>query len=756
MQMLFVIVAVVVCSASALTNTTDDSKRAAVSKVTQMLEDLQQKVLSEGNKETLSYDKFACFCKDGIAAKTKAIDDGTTSKGSLEANIESLAAARDGLDSDIEDLNQKIADTEKEIADARKEAAADLALYTTNENDLSMALTSLKDAIAFMEASKTKAGGISLAQRQSFAETLRTSIAMADALGLKIAPALLQAREDPEETWEYDGFHGGDIIAMLKDLDGKFKAEKSALDQAESARVQAFNTFITTKTNFIEDPATGLKKQLADKTEERATKIVELETASKDLTVTAATLLDDQSYLLELTQICKDKGKTHEQRETVRTDELSALTAAIAILKGTVTEKTTKATVRLVERSARVHLGILNAHSPAAMAAIEADAEAAEGTPLAFLQQRLEARAARPKFLDTISKALDKDLAEPERQEETSMQSAVASESRQRSDGRKAAVALLRSKGVEMKSTLLTALADEVAKDPFAKVKSIIQALIEKLLKDASAENTQKGWCDQELSRSTMKRTNAAKAVATLNAGMAKLEVRRDVLLEEISTLSTAILKLDQDQEDADTLRASEAALANTTIEEAEAGLEAVSEAIKILEEFYKTAAKGRVNMSLVQGPTDDMPDAGFDNGEAYLGSQGDATGVIGMLEVIKGDFVRTVKETEKSEAEAKKDHYDFTVTTQSSLAEKNTAKTEKTKEKDEAVGDLDTSSSSLDEEMLSLTTAIKELLVHKETCIDTGMSYSERVANREEEIAALKKALCIFENFDGDFAGKC
>jgi len=73
MQMLFVIVAVVVCSASALTNTTDDSKRAAVSKVTQMLEDLQEKVLSEGNKETLSYDKFACFCKDGIAQRPRQL-----------------------------------------------------------------------------------------------------------------------------------------------------------------------------------------------------------------------------------------------------------------------------------------------------------------------------------------------------------------------------------------------------------------------------------------------------------------------------------------------------------------------------------------------------------------------------------------------------------------------------------------------------------------------------------------------------------
>jgi len=38
---------------------------------------------------------------------------------------------------------------------------------------------------------------------------------------------------------------------------------------------------------------------------------------------------------------------------------------------------------------------------------------------------------------------------------------------------------------------------------------------------------------------------------------------------------------------------------------------------------------------------------------------------------------------------------------------------------------------------------ALQELEELKPVCIDTGMSYEERVEKREEEIAALKKALC-------------
>lgn len=46
------------------------------------------------------------------------------------------------------------------------------------------------------------------------------------------------------------------------------------------------------------------------------------------------------------------------------------------------------------------------------------------------------------------------------------------------------------------------------------------------------------------------------------------------------------------------------------------------------------------------------------------------------------------------------------------------------------------------------LKIAIKELLELKPTCIDTGMSYEERVARREDEIESLKKALCVLQQF--------
>merc|ERR1712046_120106 len=92
-----------------------------------------------------------------------------------------------------------------------------------------------------------------------------------------------------------------------------------------------------------------------------------------------------------------------------------------------------------------------------------------------------------------------------------------------------------------------------------------------------------------------------------------------------------------------------------------EAGLEAVSEAIDILDKFYKTAANEEVDLGLIQkGPLDDMPDAGFDSGEAYTGAGGESGGILGMLDVIKSDFERTIKMTTEAEEKAKDEYRNF------------------------------------------------------------------------------------------------
>merc|ERR1719326_64472 len=127
--------------------------------------------------------------------------------------------------------------------------------------------------------------------------------------------------------------------------------------------------------------------ELSDAKSEKAQTEEAIASKSQQLSTVAAVLLDDQQYLRELSQMCSDKAKTWDQRTKVRQDELSALTAAMTIVKGTVKEKTTAATVRLTQEGVQVRLAEAMAETPSAMEADEEEAEAADAAPASFLQK---------------------------------------------------------------------------------------------------------------------------------------------------------------------------------------------------------------------------------------------------------------------------------------------------------------------------------------------------------------------------------
>jgi len=681
-----------------------DAKMAAVDKVVSMMEDLKAKVLAEGEAEAQTYNKFSCFCKDTTAEKTAAIKKAEDEVAALSTTIETLASERDELDTLISTLEADIAEAEKIMAETDATRKADLSVYEKNAADLSGAIVALESAIKALKASAKP----SLVQLQSISKTIQTAVLMADALGLgseKTQQTLAFLQQAPDVPMENYKFHSGGIIDTLEGLLKDFRQEKVDLDAEEVKSVATYDSKMQEQTDIKKAKNVELEQAQKSKSQKQE----EIGTNSQVRSTTAAVLLDDQKYLMELSQMCADKAKTWDQRTKVRADELSALTAATEIIKTTVSEKTQASTIRFAQQGVAVKLAHAMAKSPEMLENLEAEAEAADSAP-AFIQQ-------------SSSKA-------------RSLRGAPAK------DGRQVVIELLKSKGAQLKSTLLTSLVSHVAEDPFAKVKVLIQELIERLLKEANAEANQKGWCDKATKDATQKKDYAAQEVEALNGEMATLEALRDKLTEELAVLDTEIQELKDSRADAEALRAEEKAENEHTVQEAEAGLEAVLQAIDILKKFYATVKKETVE--LVQQPEKDAPDAGFKNFESYNGDQSTSGGIVGMLEVIQSDFERTITETEKAEAQAEQDHLKFMTETGVSLAEKETAHEQKTAENEDAKEKLADATENFKSQAEILRGAVSELLDLKPVCVDTGMSYEERVARREDEIEALKKADCI------------
>merc|ERR1719161_2664354 len=137
--------------------------------------------------------------------------------------------------------------------------------------------------------------------------------------------------------------------------------------------------------------------------------------------------------------------------------------------------------------------------------------------------------------VDRATRELQQELDHPEKMAAGKHVDSMASSLAPSDDGRQAVMALLRKQGMALHSTMLTSLASQIAADPFAKIKKLIQELIERMLQEAANEANQKGWCDKAIGDAEQKRDYTVDKIDDLNSDMAKLEATRDMLHEEIA-----------------------------------------------------------------------------------------------------------------------------------------------------------------------------------------------------------------------------
>merc|ERR1719181_1050152 len=418
---------------------------------------------------------------------------------------------------------------------------------------------------------------------KSVFKTVRKAALMADAMNLKNSASRQKVITELLQKGGGDGAdvgqvnyedHSGGVVEVVEEMEGTFVEEEADLKHEEQVAQQDHDKLVLSKELQI-----GTAEKNLEKTEEtRATTTKEIASTQQDLTTTLAQLHDDQAYLKDLTAKCEDKSKEWDQRSKMRQDELSAITEALAIIKGTVSSKTTEKTVRFVQQKAAVkpHAVVVDDDS--------ADSEDDDEEDVSFLQ--VESPRAK---LSLLAKGM--------KQSKGFLQS---------QDPRDRLVALLTSKGQELKSTVLSALATKVAADPFAKIKKLVQELIERLLQEAADEANHKGWCDKELTNARQQRGYKSDAVKALNSQLESAEAKRDKLAEEIATLTTELAELEDSLSKTTEQRQAESAENAATVSEAQEGQEAVQQALDVLDHFYKTAAKAEVELVQVSKGVDD------------------------------------------------------------------------------------------------------------------------------------------------------
>jgi len=316
--------------------------------------------------------------------------------------------------------------------------------------------------------------------------------------------------------------------------------------------------------------------------------------------------------------------------------------------------------------------------------------------------------------------------------------------SSQKSPSQEKVISFLNEQARKTGSRLLSEMALSAQANPFGKVKKMIKDLIVKLMEEATSETEHKGWCDTELTTNKQTRDKKTSEVNDLQSNIEDLTATIAQLTQDIADLTAAVKELDADMAKQTEERSASKAKNTQTIKDAKAAQVAVEQAMAVLKDFYAKSAEATAFAQ--QSPAEDAPET-FE--KPYKGLLAEGGNVVDFLEVILTDFSRLESETTSAEAEEEDEYKTFMFESKKDKALKENeiklksgTKTDKESALQQANEDLKVTQQQLDK-------ALEYYEKLKPTCVDSGITYEERVKRREEEIVSLQEALKILAGTD-------
>jgi len=428
-----------------------------LAKVFQLINDLKQRIVDDGEREQKAFEKFADYC--GLTAKDVQyeIDTASSLQDKLTSKVAKLTSDIEIGDTKVTDYTGAISKAEAELkgaTDIRKKEAED---FAEGEKALMATVDTLERALSVLE--KQAAAGQSFAQLDTsmLANIVQTlgvvdDAAAMDGSGMDALTALVQEHDEDGDleagapaAAAYTKQSGG-IMDALEEMKDKAENQLADLRRNEAKAKRSYQLL----RQGLQDEIKASQKELQEEQAAKAEAGEEKASSQGNLEVTKKEKETASQKSEETKSDCQTVASDHEANVAARKEELKVITDAEKIL--------------------------------------EESTGGAQKQTYSFLQVRAS----------TSSKA--------------------AAKARELASSR--VISMVQQLAKFHHSASLSQLASQISAelrystvrhgaDPFKKVKDMVTSMINKLEKQAAEEATEKAYCDEELSK-TDKKTERA------------------------------------------------------------------------------------------------------------------------------------------------------------------------------------------------------------------------------------------------------
>jgi len=291
-----------------------------IRKVVTMLQQMTNKIETQGEVEQELFDKFMCYCKTGVADLEKAIADAEEKIPQLESEIKATSEEALQLKADIPAHKTDRAAAKEAIAEATAIREKEATAFAASSTDLKTNTEAMSKAIAAVE--KGMKGGF----LQTTAASTLKRITLSDGVSDSDREVLTEFLEGSSS----DGYApaSGQIVGVLKQMLDTMSKDLAELTSQEEQSIKDFDALVKAKTAEIE----ALTKMIEEKIERLGKVGVEVVNMMEDLEDAKEGLVEDKKFLAELEKGCSTKEGEWAERCKLRAEELLALADTIKML----------------------------------------------------------------------------------------------------------------------------------------------------------------------------------------------------------------------------------------------------------------------------------------------------------------------------------------------------------------------------------------------------------------------------------------